>query len=278
MTDISNNPVRSPTTGTNEQQGSPVVTGGVPTLAMLDKTISQDPRVADVTASTPLPKISLPEETKKESNPPNAGPFAQINSFLARYQTPEAPEARNFKNTLEKYKNARQAILSGQVQSAPPELADTILWLQKLESRPLGEIYNDPKLKEHIIRVWRTKTFDYVTKGYELNPNSPGHYREIIDRLRKIYHVALGNDDVLDADDLEVIYNNFAAALDLDPSSNYTRISFAEWWKDPNTSPFAKLALLLGLPLAFVGITNHVFKGRTVGDVLLLLGSDTKTS
>lgn len=265
-------PGSKPTAGTNAPS-SPV-----PAQSSPPPQPPQQPPQKTEQAPAPQPKQPAPALAKPQMD--LLSPETTLSSTLSfppvkerfdslRDHTSEA--AQKFRTDIERFQIAHQGIQQGKGEIVPQDIKETFSWLQNVQNGRIPNPYQDPNASKHVTNLWNYGSFYYATNGYTLDPKDPEQYKQILDRLEKLHNIALGNDGVLDVNDLKLIYNNFSSSLGLNPKDYQTKVSFVEWWKNDDSSPLAKIALLLGIPLALVGMASALFKGATFGNVLLTL-------
>jgi len=185
-----------------------------------------------------------------------------------------SPIFSQFKEKHDKYKNAAMFLFQNKDMDAlkqyHPEVYGAIEWAKQVKAGRIDPYADPERARQNVRTLWELGAYNYATKGFQVDPSTAEGRNFISARYLDVYNKALG-DKQLTPDDLNLVYNNFSKVIGMPAYTPATMSSFQEWWNSENVNPLYKAGLLLGVPLALVGLVSGLWKGFDTGSVLMLL-------
>lgn len=282
----------SPPSSGNAPQPQPLAATPLPVGGPSNKLPPLFPEEA-VTPSAP-PKVQTPEPPKtyfkytpvsapedqtlklrEEKLPETPGELIpelqQLKSNLLRT---DSQEFKNFRAKYDTYRSAAQFLFKEKNYDAlkqyHPEVHRAIEWVRGVKAGTIDPYANPEEAKQNIRTLWELGAYNYATKGFQVSPDTQEGRNYITARYVDVFNKALG-DKTLDADDLNLVYNNFSKVVGMPPANPATVSTFWNWWNSDNVNPLYKAGLMLGIPLTIVGLVSGLWKGWSTGSVLMTL-------
>lgn len=221
-------------------------------------------------------QFSDTKQTFENVEVPEAAKAAVTENFKSLREDPQ--QYQTFTSEITNYQAANEIFSSyaetkdanqfwNNLEQQNPNLAKAFIWMSQVKQGQINP-YEDPNAMQHVSELWKYGAYRYATDGFRLDPNQ--HRDIILDRLERL-HLAAMEDGHLDVNDLKLAYSNFAQNLSLDPNDYKTKMDFISWIKSPDTPFLAKAAMVIGLPLAIIGLLSGFSQGFGSGQILMTL-------
>jgi len=198
------------------------------------------------------------------------GPHQLITSGYEQYLIGNIETRKDGAYALDRYLNETDINKKREIFNAlPKDLQDSLIWVDKLKR---DKRLNDPKyIAENVVSdktamlrfrtLWEYGFTNAITKrrdGSRLDPKNKEDYNQIAENAANIFAKAL-DDGLLTVSDLNLLYNNFVADLELDPDSPSSAEAFQSWRENVKDNPggvLQTIALFIGIPLVIGGAAS----------------------